>query len=200
VTRFELLSGGPGWIESERFDIQAAIPPGSFPDTPGFGDPKLQMMVKDLLATRFSLVLHKEMKEKPVYFLTVAKGGHKLPAFRETDERVFRTWLPLPDAKGETNWHLEARGFALQGFARIIPDMDRPILDRTGITGLFNFTLEFAPRNNAFSYQPGVQTPISSSGPSLFTALEEQLGLRLESARAPVEVLVIDRAEKPAQN
>jgi uncharacterized protein (TIGR03435 family) len=200
VDSFDLLSGGPGWLKSERFDIEAVIPAGSFISAPGFGDPKLQVMLQDLLAKRFKLVLHREIQERPVYVLTVARGGPKLTPFKEGDERGFRTWLPPPDSKGETVWHLEAKGYALAGFGRVLPDMDRPVVDRTGIAGLFNFNLEFAPRNDAYFFQPDTPTPISSSGPALSTAIEEQLGLKLESARAPVEVLVIDHAVRPSEN
>jgi uncharacterized protein (TIGR03435 family) len=200
VDKFDLLSGGPGWLKSERFDIEALLPAGYFTGTPGFGDPKLQVMLQDLLAKRFTLVLHREIQERPVYLLTIAKGGPKLTPFKEGDERGSRSWLPPPDSKGETVWHLEAKGYALAGFGRMLPDMDRLVVDRTGITGFFNFNLEFAPRNDAYFFQPDTPTSVRSSGPTLSKAIEEQLGLKLEAARAPVEVLVIDHAEKPPKN
>jgi uncharacterized protein (TIGR03435 family) len=86
-------------------------------------------------------------------------------------------------------------------FGRLLPELGRPVLDRTGIAGTFNFVFEFAPLRDTFEFAPGTTTVITgSSAPPLPTALEVQLGLKLEAARAPVEVWVIDHAEKPSEN
>jgi uncharacterized protein (TIGR03435 family) len=195
-----LLAGGPEWIRSDRFDIQAVIPAGTFTASPTLGDPNLQAMLQALLSQRFKIVLHREMKEKQVYVVTLAKGGPKLTPTREGDERGFKSWMAPPDAKGETAWHFEAKAFGVIGFFRLLPDIDRPVIDRTGITGLFDFNLDFAPRHDRYYFQPDRPTPVSSSARSLFTVLEEDLGLKVESTRASVEVVVIDHAERPAGN
>jgi uncharacterized protein (TIGR03435 family) len=200
VDSWGLLAGGPDWIKSERFDIQATIPVGTFAGTPTLGDPKLQAMLQDLLSERFKLTLHREMKEKPVYLVTVAKGGPKLTPAKDGDERGFHSWMPMPDSNGQTVWHFEAKAYGLTGFFRTLPDMDRPVLDRTGITGLFNFNLEFAPRHESYYFAPDKPTPVSSTARALFSVIEEDLGLKVDATRAPVEVMVIDRAERPAGN
>jgi uncharacterized protein (TIGR03435 family) len=201
VNDFNLLSGGPAWIKSDRFDIQATIPEGSFNGTPQLADPKLRKMLQVLLSDRFKLRVRPEMKEMSVYVLTPGKDGTKLTPSQAGDSTGFRSWLPLPDQNGQTSRHIEATRFTVAGFARLLTELGRPVLDRTGITGTFNFVLEFAPLRDTFEFTPGTTTVIAgSSAPPLPTAVEVQLGLKLEATRAPVEVWVIDHAEKPSEN
>jgi uncharacterized protein (TIGR03435 family) len=200
VDQLGLLTVGPEWIKSDRFDIEAVIPVGAVSGTLTLANPKLQAMLQNLLSERFKLVLRREMKDKAVYLVTVAKGGPKLTPTKEGDERGFKISLAPPNSKGETSWHFESKGYALAGFFRQLPDIDRPVVDRTGVTGLFNFNLEFAPRRDGYYFQPDKPTPVSSSARALFTVIEEDLGLKVESTRAPVEVMVIDRAERPRGN
>jgi uncharacterized protein (TIGR03435 family) len=195
VSYGDFISGGPAWVKSDRFTIQALMPDGS-PEytTTQFlnGDaPKLEIMIKNLLADRFRLTIHRETKEVSGYALTVGKGGAKLTAAKDTDGAT----LGAPVQRrtdGSVNQHFVARRTSMTYVALMLGVLTRkPVVDRTGITGEFTFDVEFAPENAAAG---------DSSAPSLFTAIQEKLGLKLESAKVPAEVLVIDRAEKPSEN
>jgi hypothetical protein len=176
-----MLSGGPEWLKSERFDVEAALPPG-IPARPGglpvnvFAttewahrtDHRLEGMLRSLLEDRFKLAIHREMRELPVYALTIPKGGHKLSVSKE----------------GGVKGSMASLVRSLQNVT------DRPVLDKTGIKGEFSFPEEFRPiDNNA-----------SASLPSLADALEQELGLNLEPVKAPVEFLVIDHLQRPTVN
>lgn len=171
---------GAGWLKDERYDVLAKFPP----DTPR---DELQTMLKNLLAERFKLTLHRETKELSVYALVVAKGGSKL---REVED-------------GQTGFNMgrgqiKAQKAALRPFAdRLSQYLDRPVQDFTGLTGVFDFTLTWTPDA---SVAPGdASEPVS--GPSIFTAIQEQLGLKLEARKGSIEVLVIDHAERiPVEN
>ncbi|MDE3197849.1 MAG: TIGR03435 family protein [Acidobacteriota bacterium] len=188
------LSGGPGWIDDARFDIVAKpdrpVPPGLE------GAPVMRQMVQALLAERFHLVTHKERKEMPIYALVVAKGGPKMkvsdPASRGPRFSMGRGQLDATKAK-------------MSMFVNILANqLGRSVLDKTELTGDYDFKLEFTPEMGREGpmkeFPPGVEPPASPDGPSLFTALAEQLGLKLEAAKGPVEVLVIDSVEKPTEN
>ncbi len=164
------ISGGPGWLGSEEYDIVAK------PDGDVGGD-KVLAMAKSLLAERFKLSLHHESKEMPVLALVVAKGGPKLqPAAGHG-----------PEVRGGRG-RFVARNVTMGLFAAQLAGrvLDRPVLDRTGIAGEFDITLEWA-------FDPG-----ADNGPSIGTALQEQLGLKLEAQKGAVDVLVIDRVERPS--
>jgi uncharacterized protein (TIGR03435 family) len=201
------IEGGPGWISSERYTIDAKLEGTS---TQGaMHGPMLQRLLED----RFNLKIHRETREIPVYALTVAKGGLKLKAFHEgscipLDFDAFFAQFPPPPlpeppqgqrycitrgtSKGLNNL-VEAEGMSLDLFTRdYLGRLDRPVINRTGVAGLFDFRLEFAPDETP-SDDPG-------AGPSIFTALQQQLGLKLEASKGPGEFLVIDRVEKPTEN
>jgi len=189
------LTGGPSWVRSDQFDIQALMPDGSpiynFAQMYNRRAPALQSMLQTLLADRFKLVLHREMKEMPVYALTIARGGPKLTPSRDDEKTVLNITGGLIGQSQDLMLH--GRKASMASFVRVLETlsfMDRPVLDRTGLTGEFNFEMKFAPIN-AFS---------NTASPSIFTALQEQLGLKLEATKAPVEFLVIDSAEKPSEN
>jgi len=188
------LSGGPGWINDDRFDIVAK------PDRPvanGLeGAPVMRQMVQALLADRFHLVTHKETKELPVYALVVAKGGARM---KES----------APESKGPSfrmgRGQLDASKAKMSMFVNILANqLGRTVLDKTELTGDYDFKLEFTPDAGqpmpGKDLPPGVELPPPPDGPSLFTALTEQLGLKLEPTKGPVEVLVIDGAQKPTEN
>jgi uncharacterized protein (TIGR03435 family) len=192
----DLIVGGPGWIKSDGFDIEAVIPE----DSPKYttaqlrtgNAPKLQMMLQTLLADRFNLVARREMKEMPVYVLTLGKSGPKLTPSKDDDAK--REGLIVP--RLQASMHLIGGKKTMADLARLLAQATfRPVLDRTGIIGEFNFDVEYGATDN----QLGAEFP-GMSGPSIFTALEEQLGLKLEAAKAPMEVLVIERVEKPSEN
>jgi len=170
------LFGGPKWVDSEHYDIDGRAESRVPRD-------QIMLMLQSLLAERFKLKVHRETRELPVYALTIAKGGPKMPRAAEGDPANGRTSV------GSRN--ITAKGEPIDALARTLADLlMQPILDRTGLEGLYNFKLDFAPIN------PDDDTP----APSIFTAIQEQLGLKLEATKAPVEVVVIDSAEKPDAN
>lgn len=144
-------------------------------------------MLQPLLADRFHLKAHIEQREMPVYDLVVAKGGAKLK--EATPDDVGKAFMGM-----RQQGKMEAVGMQLKNFlpALLTRETGRPVVDKTGLTGKYDFTLEYVPASKAATDETG--------GPSIFTALEEQLGLKLEPARVPMDVLVIDSIEQPAAN
>jgi uncharacterized protein (TIGR03435 family) len=176
------IEGGPAWARADRFDIDARQGPGaeSFP--------LMRDMLRTALADRFKLIMHTQHRELPVLLLTVAKGGPKLTPSAPTDEAQTR------GRPGE----LTATKISMAGLAsQLSRAAGRIVQDRTGLQGLYNITLRAS--DDGFARADPLGRPAVDPGaPSMVTALEEQLGLKLESGRGPVEVLTIDRAERPA--
>jgi uncharacterized protein (TIGR03435 family) len=180
---------GPDWLNSERYDIAAKA-------ASGVPDEQLMPMLQTLLRDRFKLRLHRQTKERPVYALVVGKGGSKL---HEVEAG------PGKDNAGRG--HLSAQKISMPRLAEILSrHMDRPVLDMTGVKGVFDLTLDYTPDDARGTPAPrdgGVEAIATDSptGPSIFVALQEQLGLKLEARKGPVEILVIDYAEKvPTEN
>ena len=211
-------SGGPAWIRSDMYQIIAKAE----------GTPSQEMMrgpmMQVLLAERFKLQVHRESREVPVYVMTVAKGGAKLQPFQEGScTPVDRTKGPVPlpatgpqgcmfqygNRKG-ANLVLDAQGTNLTDFGHLLAfGFDRPVIDKTGIAGKFDFHLEFTPDESTPKFLGGTDrdggppSPAAAAsdpvGPSIMTAIQ-QLGLKLEPAKGPKELLVIDRLERPTAN
>jgi uncharacterized protein (TIGR03435 family) len=205
--RIEVL-GGPAWADSELYDINAKAA-GSVTIGQTYGP-----MLQALLEERFKLKVHKESREQPVYTLTVGKNGSKLKPTSCTPADPDR--MPPPPAPGQVApkfcGHgsiqqrgglavVESYGATLAYLAgSMLPNanvLDRPVLDQTGLDGRFDIHLEYAPSNP--SQAPG-STPPEPVGASIFTAVQEQLGLKLTAGKGPVAVLVIDHAERPTGN
>jgi uncharacterized protein (TIGR03435 family) len=174
---------GPEWIETERFDIVAKFPPHSAGD-------QFPPMLQALLADRFKLALHRETKDLPMYALVVAKDG---PKFKPSETEG------LTINSSRTHWHVAAKA-SMHRFAEILAEeVGRPVVDQTGLSGLYEMTLDWAPDQSPAPNDAAAND--ASAGPSIFTALREQLGLRLDSTKGPVEILVIDHADKtPSEN
>jgi uncharacterized protein (TIGR03435 family) len=167
---------GPDWLNSERYDITAKWAPGH---------PQVLLMMQNLLAERFKMSVHRETKDLPMYALVVAKGGSKL---REVENGSGG----FSGAPGK----LTGQKVPMFKIAEHLSQMvDRPVFDMTGLKGFFEFTLEWTPDEKASLATPGDATN-PGAGPSIFSAIQAQLGLRLEARRGPVEVLVVDHAEK----
>jgi bla regulator protein BlaR1 len=185
------VSAAPGWTDSVRYDINAKGEDG-IQDKPG----QMDLMLQDLLADRFHLKLNRETKEMPIYALVAAKAGSKLKeSTKGEDERGMRM------GRGR----VEAQSAPIAMLAiQLSQQLGRLVLDKTGLTGNYDFKLEWTP--DLGQQQPGAkeiagtETAPPDSGPTIFTALQEQLGLKLESTKGPVEMLVIDRVEKPTEN
>jgi uncharacterized protein (TIGR03435 family) len=187
------ISSGPKWLDSESYDIEAksgdrvVVPSGSA------GGALLRIMLRSLLVERFGLVFHREAKEEPVYLLVVAKGGSKLK--------------PTEAREGAPQGLRLGKG-RLTGLAASIPmlasnlsqQLGRPVIDKTGLQGVYDFVLDYAPDPGAPASTSDEPHVTDLSLPSIFTTLQETLGLKLESAKATVEILVIDHAERPSEN
>jgi uncharacterized protein (TIGR03435 family) len=196
---FVPISGGPAWIKSDRYRIDARAESNTSPRV--MDGPMLQALLED----RFKLKIRRETREVSIYTLTVAKEGSKLQSAKEgscvSPESLQPgkkpCGMPMTRTKGP-NLSTEIIG-NLDEFAKLLGvTLGRPVVDRTGITGTFDFHLEFALDENTpnVRLEPSDEPP----GPSIFTALQEQLGLKLASARGPAEFLVIDHVERPSEN
>ncbi len=188
----KVISGGPPWIESDHFDI-LAVTPGT--DRPTHDE---QMaMLSTLLAERFKLSFHREEKELSIYALETAKGGPKLKestAPTSDPAQLISTVYP-----GRT--HLPARNASMSDFTSLLQRalLDRPVVDRTGLTGKYDFDLDWAPDETQFGGEIPA-APGDAPSPPFFTAIEQQLGLRIEATRGTVHALVIDSAQSPTPN
>lgn len=187
------IVNGPPWLESDKYDLEAQ------PDGEGQpNDKQWKSMLQKLLASRFKLAFHREKRELPAYVLVVAKNGPKLVKSQGDPNGLpslfFRGLGVLP----ATNASMADFAGLLQGAV-----LDRPVVDQTGLEGRFDFMLKWTPDESQFK-DLGMKVPPPSGAadapPSLFTAIQEQLGLKLQVMKAPVEVLVIDHVEKPSQN
>jgi uncharacterized protein (TIGR03435 family) len=190
------ISGGPAWTDSDLYDILAS--------TPGDIQPNLdeQMaMLRKLLTDRFQLTFHREPKELPVFALTTAKGGPKLkPSTAPPSELPYLINTVYPEEKGGVRILLPARNATMMQFAAMLQRavLDRAVVDQTGLSGRYDFDLEWTPDENQFG--GNLPRSVDATRPSLFVAMQEQLGLRLEATRGPVSALVIDRVERPSEN
>ena len=247
VKNFQI--SGPGWLNSERYDIVAKVPDGATKE-------QVKVMFQNLLAERFKLTLHRETKDMPMYALVVGKNGPKLkesvddPAPKDGDApkaggptddalaaaathqlKVGKDGFPLLPAgmagRGATamtvtngSLRMTTSKQSMAGLANTLSgQLSLPVVDMTGLTGKYDFTLDFLPEalaglglpmgglasppppGEAGGGMPAASTPDGQSSPSLFSALQEQLGLKLEQRKGPVDLLVIDHLEKtPIEN
>jgi uncharacterized protein (TIGR03435 family) len=173
------IAGGPPWLDTDRYDIEAKT--GS-PEKPTMRE--LTVLVQDLLADRFHLKFHREKRELTVYALVAGKGGPKLKASGDGETSGMNTH----GGKGASQVVATATSMGLLA-SYVGNRLDRIVVDKTGLTGSYDFKLEWVPD----------ELP-DSTLPSLPTALSEQLGLKLETQKSPVEVMVIDSMEKPSEN
>lgn len=208
------LSGDPPWIASERYDVQATAPNNT--SVQQMEGPMLQVLLEE----RFKLALHRETRQLPVYELAVGKSGVKLQRSKEGSCTPYSVDAPPPPAPipGQAsrtfcglhlsveglNRTLDGKGVTMAAFAANLSrtytsDLGRNVMDRTGLTGTFDVYLKWVIDPLTGAGGPAAPS-LDLAGPSLFTALQDQLGLRLESTKGPVEVLVIDHIEKPSAN
>lgn len=197
------ISGGPGWIASDRFDVEgkAADPKADFD--------QLRLMLQSLLADRFKLKLHRETKEIPIYALVVGKGGPKIQLSADQGSPDVNG----PSPAGATGPNRGAFRFGpgsmignavpISLLARFLSQrLNHMVIDRTDLVGRFNIQLQWTPTvgENPFDLGGNSIPPADPSLPSIFAAIQEQLGLKLETARGPVEVFIIDHVEQPTPN
>jgi len=187
------IAAGPDWAESQKFDVTGQ------PEAPGIPSiTQLRGMIRQLLTDRFKLAFHRDKREMPVYAIVVGPNGHKLTK-NETNPNglpglIFRGLGVLPVTNA-----------TMADFAGVLQSavLDRPVVDKTGLAGRWDFQLRWTPDESQFAGL-GVRVPPPTNDPNappgLFTAFPEQLGLKLDPTRAPVEVLVVDKVEKPSDN
>jgi uncharacterized protein (TIGR03435 family) len=192
--RYERILGGPGWIDSDKYRIDAVAPNPS-----AVTEAQLKGMLQDMLADRFKLQIHKETRPLSGYALLVSSKGPKLEVGHGDD-----TQSGLDGRPGR----IIAYNMSISSLAGVISlNVGQPVVDETGLTGRFNYKLVWTPGQTDvfFSRNPPPpevlrQLAIDPNGPSIFTALQEQLGLRLEARKVPTEVFVIDSVQKPSEN
>lgn len=201
------IVGGPQWIDDDRFDVAAKVDGTWTPQ-------QMSEMLRALLADRFTLAAHHETRELPVYALVAAAGGARLrrsevdQAACDARRAAVQRREPVPPVPpgatpvcgtGRTNpGAITAVGWTIDTLSSAVaPFVGRSVVDRSGLSGLFDFELTWTPDQSAQLPPDAPRITIDPNGPSIFTALQEQLGLKLESARGPVDVVVIDRVEHP---
>jgi uncharacterized protein (TIGR03435 family) len=205
VQEFQII-GGPGWLDSDRFDVVAKEPDGAGASVGGSIAPaRLQPMLRALLSERFKLVAHRETRQLPVFALVMARsdrglGPHLRPSTADCPSACgTRVGPGLIETRGRTMAQLAA---AFSTLTNTGSTLNRLIVDRTGLEGNFDVDLRFTPENLP-NFGPGGpppgMAPIDPNGPSIFAAVQEQLGLKLAPERGPVEVLVVDRVEHPTE-
>lgn len=193
------ISGAPSWLASDRYDVAAKMD-GSVaaalqklaPEERTFARRK---MLQALLASRMKLVVHRGTKELPVFSLVIAKNGPKFkeskPGDSSANEDNSRSGKGISMSGTSEGLLITARAVPIENLVRTLSaPLSCPVLDKTGLAGLYDFTLEWTPDDS----QPG------PNAPNLFIAIQEQLGLKLESGKGPVEVIVIDHVERPSGN
>lgn len=213
------ISGAPGWAGSDRYDITAKVDDSSgnraLPDDPTkltadqrktFQEQQRQR-IQALLVDRFQLKAHRDTKEMAIYALVAAKSGPKLKEAK-ADDRPTEGFKDAGARRGPGmrmgRGQIMGQMVPMQFLAQVLSQqLGRTVVDKTGLTGNYDFTLEWTPdqaQGGGFPGEPKDGTPPAEPGPSIFTAIQEQLGLRLESQKGPVDILVIDRVEKPSEN
>jgi uncharacterized protein (TIGR03435 family) len=199
------IVGAPEWMDQDRYDIAAV------PEQEGVPNPQqLRVMMRKLLADRFKLTFHHDKRELPAFVLTVGKNGTKLTPTQLNG--------PLPGLgfrPGNEGLMLAVRNGTLTDFTGFLQTLvlDRPVVDQTGLTGKFDFSFTFTPDDSEFNGHPpqfpkpagDPATPVPAAAatpaaPGLFDAIQQQLGLKLDAKKTPVDVLVIDHVEKPSAN
>lgn len=186
------ISGGPSWVSSDHYDI-LALTPGEVRPT---RDEQMSML-RNLLTDRFKLTFHREQKEFSIFELQVAKSGPKLKkstAPPDDPAALISTVYPQRIL-------LPARNTTMGEFTSLLQRalLDRPVVDKSGLTGKYDFDLQWAPDNSQFGGDVAAASPDAPDAP-FFTAIQQQLGLKLEATRGPVEALVVDKAERPSAN
>ncbi|HTM04288.1 MAG TPA: TIGR03435 family protein [Vicinamibacterales bacterium] len=201
------IVGGPAWLDVDRWDVTAA----------GAPEPRASTLLalQQLLGDRFSLAVRRETREMPVYALTLARGDGRLgPGLKRSDfdceaaqAEARRTRVVAPEARTRCFANgrvgsIQMGGTSMSVLAPMLSTrLQRTVVDRTGLTGPWDLTLTYRPEIAAGAAAPNsAPSTVDPNAPSLFTAVQEQLGLKLESTRAPVPVLVIDRAEFAREN
>lgn len=182
------IKGGPDWLNSDHFDVEAKA-------DHSYSKEDLHVMFQNLLADRFALKFHKEIKDGPVYMLTVDPSGLKMKVNPSPQDYK----IPMMGGPEHTRGSRVSMQYFCWWLGQILQNDQRPVIDKTGLDKNYDFTLSYAPElppNASSENLPQSQADL----PSIFVALRDQLGLRLQAQKGPVEYFVIDRIEKPSEN
>lgn len=188
------IIAAPAWVKSQTFDVEAQ------PDMEGEPNAEqMRSMVRKLLANRFQLAFHREVKELPVYKIAIAKSGPKLPY--PSSEPMGKASVGFQGRRGA----MRVKNTTISEFAGFLQRyvLDRPVINETRISGKYDFGLDWKPDDTTPEGRISQNLPLTSESvnlPDLYTAIQEQLGLKLKAAKAPVEVLVVDRVDQPSPN
>jgi uncharacterized protein (TIGR03435 family) len=197
------IVGGPDWLNSEAFDISAKVDDATTERMKTFDREQRsqfdRQLFQQLLADRFKLAVHWETKELPVYALAVAKGGPKLTKSKDADGST-----SVSSGNGRMA-QMTAKGVTMARLAQTLTqsssrELGRIVIDKTGMEGAYDLALQWMPDDRSAAMTNASNENSAAAGPSIFTALQEQLGLKLESTKGPVESLVIDHIEQPSEN
>jgi len=180
------LIGAPDWLITERYDVHAKAPAGEPRSQDSEESRRVKLRLQSLLADRFKLVAHRDTRQMPLYALAVSKNGPRLQLWKEGDEHG-----PQIIGRGGsvTCWRVNMRIFAEDLSRRL----GRAVVDTTGLNGDYNFKFQYQP-------DPPGSAAADLTGPTLRDALEEQVGLKLESRRGAVDILMIEHIERPSAN
>jgi uncharacterized protein (TIGR03435 family) len=206
------ISGAPGWLDSEHYDIEAKMDEAEAAADSKLGSDaamaRQRLMLQSMLVDRFKLALHHDAKEMSVYALVVAKSGSKLHAAAAAaaaagDAPPMRRGIMMR-GRGDLN----VTGANMEMFCNVLArQIDHLVVDQTGLKGEYDFALKWTPEAGEGQMFRGAggppgdgAPPPEASGPSIFTALQEQLGLKLEAQKGPVDTIVIDHVERPSEN
>ena len=200
--------GVPGWARTDRYDIEAKVDPADIEALHNLRRHQRDLMFQALLADRFNLKVHPETREQPVYALVIAKNGPRFTEAKPGDTYPNGIKDAFDGHTGPGVVNSSRHGIAGQAIPMstlvmiLTQTVDRTVMDKTALTGKYDLKLDWTPETAA-STSPGTDSavpPPDDSGPSIFTAIQDQLGLKLEPAKAQVEVLVIDHVEQPSPN
>lgn len=206
------ILGAPSWVKTGHFDIEAKVEATDAPKLKMLSSDQKRMMLMPVLVDRFNLKFHHDTRQLPIYALVIAKSGQKLKEATPGD--TYPNGMKIPDGHsgaGMMAWgsgKITGQGVAIASLVKMLSDqgLGRTIVDKTGLTGKYDLDLQWSPDDSPPPVARGTQTSPSvnddstDSGASLFTALQEQLGLKLESQKGPVDVIVIDHIERPSEN
>jgi uncharacterized protein (TIGR03435 family) len=197
--------GLPNGLSSERYDIEAKVDGADVAKLHDLDPHQRMRMLQPVLAERFQLRVHRETRDLPVYELLIAKGGPKFHEAKPGD--TYPNGIKGPDGHSGPGlvWiqdgQLTCQAVGMIELTRILSQrLGHNVLDKTGLTGKYDLAMQWPPEDRTGPMLDGGENPAESSGPSIFTVIQEQLGLKLESHKAPVEVLVIDHVEAPSAN
>jgi len=184
------IVNGPTWMENDKYDIVGRPQAEGQPN-----DRQIRAMIKNLVLERFKLTVHTDKRDLPAYVLAVASGGPKMTQNTANPNGLPGLGFGAPGRMRVVNATMGDFASVMQGTV-----LDRPVVDRTGLQGRFDFMLNWTPDEGQFRGIPIPPTTDPNAPPGLFTAIQEQIGIKMDRMNAPVEVIVIDRVEKPSDN